>query len=375
MGGTSRFNVEMFDSPGGRRTRISRYNFSDFTIHAHAAHAAHARAQREKSSRHTFFVAACAACAAWASMQFVIPGCKEEPPLRATGLMVHLTYAALYDGELTFDSVLAAARGWGAAHHGLREYMIGRETHPSPADPQRPKHFHAYFKFGKRIDVRDRLHTTYFDLQGQNGRVLHPELQSVLPTPGDRERVINYDMKDGEYVSELEMPLVNDPRRDKAEAEARDAASDAEEPEEQEMEKDKVPGWARMLSKANSTTEGMALLAEKAPHIYFLNGSRIKPMLTERVGTPEPKLFTLADFNRPALTLEKPVVLHGATECCKTEFALAHFDSPLVVRRRRLIPVHSPRCNECTGPDGHAQLPADREKRYPQDQINRRVTK
>ena len=267
-------------------------------------------------------------------MQFVIPGCKEEPPLRATGLMVHLTYAALYDGELTFDSVLAAARGWGAAHHGLREYMIGRETHPSPADPQRPKHFHAYFKFGKRIDVRDRLHTTYFDLQGQNGRVLHPELQSVLPTPGDRERVINYDMKDGEYVSELEMPLVNDPRRDKAEAEARDAASDAEEPEEQEMEKDKVPGWARMLSKANSTTEGMALLAEKAPHIYFLNGSRIKPMLTERVGTPEPKLFTLADFNRPALTLEKPVVLHGATECCKTEFALAHFDSPLVVRRR-----------------------------------------
>ena len=27
-------------------------------------------------------------------------------------------------------------------------------------------------------------------------------------------------------------------------------------------------------------------------------------------------------------------MLHGATECCKTEFALAHFDSPLVVRRR-----------------------------------------
>ena len=29
----------------------------------------------------------------------------------------------------------------------------------------------------------------------------------------------------------------------------------------------------------------------------------------------------------------------------------------------------------CAGPDGHAQLPADREKRYAQDQINRRVTK
>ena len=60
------------------------------------------------------------------------------PPLRAAGQMIHLTYAALYDGELTFDSVLAAAHGWGAAHDGLRKYTIGKETHPTPADPQRP---------------------------------------------------------------------------------------------------------------------------------------------------------------------------------------------------------------------------------------------
>ena len=32
--------------------------------------------------------------------------------------------------------------------------------------------------------------------------------------------------------------------------------------------------------------------------------------------------------------MEQPVVLWGATNCCKTEFALAHFDKPLVVRRR-----------------------------------------
>ena len=41
--------------------------------------------------------------------------------------MIHLTYAALYDGELTFDSVLTAARGWGAARAALREYTIGHE--------------------------------------------------------------------------------------------------------------------------------------------------------------------------------------------------------------------------------------------------------
>ena len=37
-------------------------------------------------------------------MQFVIPGCIEEPALRANGKMVHLTYAALHDGELTFEA-------------------------------------------------------------------------------------------------------------------------------------------------------------------------------------------------------------------------------------------------------------------------------
>ena len=46
--------------------------------------------------------------------------------------MIHLTYAALYDGELTFDSVLTAARGWGAARAALREYTIGHELHAQP---------------------------------------------------------------------------------------------------------------------------------------------------------------------------------------------------------------------------------------------------
>ena len=30
---------------------------------------------------------------------------------------------------------------------------------------------------------------------------------------------------------------------------------------------------------------------------------------------------------------------------------------------RRPISAHSPRCDECAGPDGHAQLPADRERK------------
>ena len=84
-----------------------------------------------------------------------------------------------------------------------------------------------FFKFGHKVQVRDRLHTTVFDLAG-DGRVLHPEVQSVKNTPADRERVIRYDMKDGDYVAELETALVVDPRREAREqqrdGEARTAA-------------------------------------------------------------------------------------------------------------------------------------------------------
>tara|TARA_B110000046_G_C12842440_1_gene334216 strand:- start:41 stop:733 length:693 start_codon:yes stop_codon:yes gene_type:complete len=170
-------------------------------------------------------------------MEFVIPGCKPEPSLRVNSRMVHLTYAALYDGELTFASSLVAAKGWAAARQGLREYTIANELHSAPADPQRAHHFHFYIKFGKKVDIRDRLHTTIFDLRGQNGRTLHPEIQSVLNTPADRERVINYDMKDGKYIAELETPLVNDARRDRAEAEA--AADDDEDGGEGERAEEK----------------------------------------------------------------------------------------------------------------------------------------
>ena len=116
-------------------------------------------------------------------MPHVVPGCVEEPPLRANGRMVHLTYAALRVGEMNFDLMLNAARRWALTRHGLLEYVIG----------------------------------------------------------------------------ELETPLVNDARRDAAEAEA--AAADGGEGGEK---KDTAPAWARMLNKANSTREGMALLAEKA---------------------------------------------------------------------------------------------------------------
>lgn len=260
-------------------------------------------------------------------MEFHVPGVRPEPPLRVSAKKVWLTYAALKQSELNFDFLLQAGKRWGTTRGGLLEYGIGEELHSQPADPSRPHHFHAYFKFGKKVAVPDRKRTAIFDLQSQrDGRVLHPELEPVKDWAGDRERVVRYFMKDGKYVSELETPLVDDPQRDTP-ASDDEASSDDD-------EQAGPPAWATMLNKASTTREGMELLMERAPHIYYLSGSRIEPMLAKRVGVREPKLFSLADFNRQPLDLDLPVVLHGDTECGKTEFALAHFDHPLVVRRR-----------------------------------------
>ena len=170
-------------------------------------------------------------------MQFHVPGTKVDPPLRINGQRVLVTYSALYPGELTFDTSLAACHSWGDARRGLREYAIGLELHAQPAHPGRPEHVHIYVEVGKAFDLRDRRHTMLFDLAGYGGRVLHPEVRQVDRHDGDRQRVIKYVIKDGDYVSELHTPLVEDA--------GRDAGSDDEA---------SVLSWAQMLNKVRSLT-------------------------------------------------------------------------------------------------------------------------
>ena len=211
------------------------------------------------------------------AMEFVIPGCKPEPKPRLCSSKVHLTYAALYEDELDFKDILEAAKAWGASRGGLLEYAIGREQHSQPADPQRKWHFHVYLAFGKKVDVQDRLRTTVFDFAGNQRRILHPEVQGIGGLPGDRERVIRYDIKDGDYVSELHTPLMEDAKRD-AEAE------EATEEDGDEEAAEKPPGWCSLLNNASNVRDGMLLLSEKFPKVYYSMGSRIEPMLSKRVG-------------------------------------------------------------------------------------------
>ena len=62
-------------------------------------------------------------------MQLHIPGCRPESRDEISSKKIHLTYAALIQGELTHESLLASARRWAQDRGGLLEYTSGHELH------------------------------------------------------------------------------------------------------------------------------------------------------------------------------------------------------------------------------------------------------
>lgn len=272
-------------------------------------------------------------------MELHVPGCRTDPPDALNAKQIHLTYAGLHRGELSFDALLDMAKHLAASRDGLLEYVIGRERHAEPAHPQRDEHFHVYLHFGKKMRLHNRRTTVVCDLPGRGGRTLHPEVQSVGSLPGDRERVIRYDIKEGDFRGELRHQLLGVPRF-RAAGDASDADDGSDGSDDEGSTDDAAgggkgtPRWAARLKQAADVRDGMQRLFEEAPAVYFTQGTRIQPMLEQAIGSPDEKLFSLADFRRPALDLSRPVLLHGKTNTGKSEYAEAHFDTPTVVRTR-----------------------------------------
>ena len=71
-------------------------------------HAADAR--RDITEGGKLFSSLASLASAASAMELTIPGCAADPPKRVCSKMVHLTYAALYDGEITFDTLLQGSR-------------------------------------------------------------------------------------------------------------------------------------------------------------------------------------------------------------------------------------------------------------------------
>ena len=208
---------------------------------------------------------------------------------------------ALAVNEVTNEQVLDMAKMKG----DLIEFSIGDEIHPTPADPQKPRHKHFYLKYRDPINHRDARYCTIFDMTGLNGRILHPHIQGVGPKKVDRSNVIYYTQKDKSYI-----------------------ASDHLNNYGQESNS---AGWAIELNKVDTVREGMHLLQTRHPQQFYMHGARIQHGLEMRLGDYERSPYQLSDFNMPPLDLSRAVVIQGASHIGKTHFALAHFEYPLLV--------------------------------------------
>ena len=232
---------------------------------------------------------------------------------RIRGHWVHLTFAGLYPGELTKGQVarLLAAK----CRRGCEEYVVGREKHERPTDPERDEHFHVFLA---SVEAWDSTNQNLFDLRGRNGRRLHPYIQMVNKTAGDRKRIIRYDIKDGDVDMKLAEPL------------------------DSQMEQDNQK-WSDTVKAAVETgktpKEVMDEVWNKHTDKFLMYGDRVEKAVKrkhEEMNAESPANYKISEFNREPLVLGdlKCVVLSGPAGTGKTEFALAHFKCPVLVRTR-----------------------------------------
>ena len=89
--------------------------------------------------------------------------------------------------------------------------------------------------------------------------------------------------------------------------------------------------WAEKLNEATSVDGGMAMLMREHANVFYLNGTRIEPMLLRRLGQNTTPPYPLSSFNITLPNLRMPLVIHGDSEIGKTCLALASFKHPLVI--------------------------------------------
>jgi hypothetical protein len=223
---------------------------------------------------------------------------------RVASKNVLLTYSALQTNELTKERVVEELRA--KCSGGMREHMVGDEIHPAPANPLRAHHIHALIGAEDRWDTQDE---TYFDLNGEAGRVLHPYIQSMGPTEEDRQRVLRYIIKDGNYTCDLKSPITL------------------------EAMANKKNGWGEAVRDAKDVEEAEAALREDYPDVLYDKGDRVLQRKAEEdVSNESVGSFEMDAFKWEPLDLtKKAVVVRGPSGIGKTQFCLAHGKHPLLI--------------------------------------------
>ncbi len=82
---------------------------------------------------------------------------------------------------------------------------------------------------------------------------------------------------------------------------------------------------------ANTIEEGIKVVKDKRPRDYCIHGEAIERNLKRHKNKKFVPKYTMEQFSRGPLTLEKSTLICGDTNCGKTHFACAHFKNPLLV--------------------------------------------
>ena len=243
-----------------------------------------------------------------------LPSARQpRPPRNRTGRLARkhffLTFAGVEnDHPLIANPELAVAQLMRVLKGDRKLFVLGIEEHSEPADPTRSKHFHAVISSNVTTDVAGQH---VFDLRLHGARTLKAHHEAMGPTKRDLHKCIHYCMKDGNFLICAEWAQLPAPR---------DTTS---------------MRWYEALHAAESMQEAEDILQADFPQHYYMYGQNILHMLARRHGTFVQPRFALSDFTMPPLSWAdadcKAVVLYGKSSAGKTEFALAHFEKPLLV--------------------------------------------
>ena len=238
----------------------------------------------------------------------------DPKSFRLSGHKFFLTYSGLPEDFGTKEELLSQIKDWSLSQN-LVEYSIGKEVHPNPSDPSKPVHFHAYFCVEKKKSIKNPAQ--YFPWKGHRG-----DYQPVggrrafkdIPPAEQRKYVIEYTMKDGDYIQDLN---------------------------EKEAEKVDEDVYEVVAEQSTSVDEGLQTFRERNPKEFFMRFNSIKPAL-EWIHSQKkaPLEFDIYDFDRSVKPLDFDEcpnwVVYGKSDAGKSRWVkacLAHagFTNPLVV--------------------------------------------
>ena len=220
---------------------------------------------------------------------------------RLAGKFVFVTLAGIPRNLFTMQEI---AEEWNRrAKPSLVEFMICSETHSDPAIPANDEHFHYYGQSEESYESMDWSKWSIW----KDGKRYFPQVLQAGYTMEDKHFMCKYIRKAGKvWQNMIEDPCMYKP----------------------------LGSIFDKLKDVSTVAEGMALLRDLAPRDYFLNGSRIRTMLTAMVTERAVvKTFPLESFKeeyqfdmktlKPPGARPKCLVLCGPSNCGKTELAMA----------------------------------------------------